>query len=50
MMRQTKYNHLTLSGIFPDKVISVIGFTDDTVVHFDVPVVKNNLQMMVTYK
>ena len=40
-MMVLKYGHLMLpSGTFPDKVIPGIGFTDESIVQCDVPVVK----------
>ena len=42
-MRWAKYRHLTPSGVFPDRLMSYIDFTDDTVVQCDVPIVKKVL-------
>ena len=38
-MRWAKYGHLKLPGIFSDKAISDIDFTDAAVVQCNVPVV-----------
>ena len=35
-----KYGHLLLSRVFPDNVNLDIDFTDEAVVHCDVPVIK----------
>ena len=35
-----KYEHLMLPGAFPDKVTLDTDFTDEAVVHCDVPFVK----------
>ena len=40
IMSQVKYGHLTLPVVSPDKVIPDIDFTDEVVVHCDVPVVE----------
>ena len=39
-MTVVKYEHLMLPGAFPDKVTPDTDFTDEAVVHCDVPVVK----------
>ena len=39
MLVWAKYGHLMLPGAFPDKISRDIGFTDETVVQCDVPVV-----------
>ena len=39
-MSQVKYGRLTLPVVSPDKVIPDIDFTDEVVVHCDVPVVE----------
>ena len=36
----SKYGHLMLPGAFPDKVTPYIDFKDETVVQYDVPVIK----------
>ena len=36
----SKYGHMMLLGAFPDKATIDIGFTDEAVVQWDVPVVK----------
>ena len=36
----SKYGHLTLPRLFPDKIIPDIDFTDEAVVQCDVPVLK----------
>ena len=46
----SKYEHLMPPGVFPDKIIPVIHFTDETVVLCDVLVVKILLQVLVIYK
>ena len=46
----SKYEHLMPPGVFPDKIIPVIHFTDETVVPCDVLVVKILLQVLVIYK
>ena len=43
----SKYGHLMLPELFPDKIIAVIGFTDEAVVQCDVTVVKLLLQVLV---
>ena len=46
----SKYGHLMLPGVFPDKVTTDIDFTDEAVVQSDVLVVKVLLQVLVIYK
>ena len=36
----SKYGHLILQGSLPDKVNTDIDFTDEAVVHCDVPFIK----------
>ena len=37
----SKYGHLMLPGVFPDKITPEIDFTDEAVVQCDVPVITN---------
>ena len=46
----SKYGHLMLPGVFPDKVTTDIDFTDEAIVQSDVLVVKVLLQVLVIYK
>ena len=46
----SKYEHLMLPGVFPDKVTTDIDFTDEAIVQSDVLVVKVLLQVLVIYK
>ena len=46
-MRWAKYGHLKLTGVFLDKLIPDIDFTDEAVVRRDVPIVKILLLVIV---
>ena len=39
-MMVSKYGYLMLPGAFPDKVTPDIGFTDQVVVQYGLPIVK----------
>ena len=36
----SKFEHLMLPGVFPDKTTPVIDFADKTVVQYDIQVIK----------
>ena len=50
IMRRAKYGHLMLPGVFLDKIIHDIEFTEKTVDQCDVPVAKILLEIMMICK